>query len=43
MMPIKTYKNYETIVLYFVIKQNLEINFQSGPEHETTSLKKRQI
>ena len=38
MMPIKTYKKIETIVLYFVIKKNLEISFQNGPEHETTSL-----
>ena len=37
-MPIKTYKTIETIVLYFVIKKNLEISFQNGPEHETTSL-----
>ena len=37
MMPIKTYK-IETIVLYFVTKKNLEISFQNGPEHETTSL-----
>ena len=28
------------IVLYFVIKKNLEISFQNGPEHWTTSLKK---
>ena len=28
----------QTIVLYFVIKENLEISFQNGPEHETTSL-----
>ena len=26
-----------TVVLYFVIKKNLEISFQNGPEHETTS------
>ena len=32
----------ETIVLYFVIKKNLEISFQNGPEHETTSLITRQ-
>ena len=38
MMPIKTYEKTETIVLYFVIKKNLEISFQNGPEHETTSL-----
>ena len=38
MMPIKTFKKIETIVLYFVIKKNLEISFQNGPEHETTSL-----
>ena len=37
MMPIKTYTKFETIVLYFVIKK-LEISFQNGPEHETTSL-----
>ena len=37
MMPIKTYKKIETIVLYFVIKKNLETSFQNGPEHETTS------
>ena len=39
MMPIKTYKEIETIVLYYVIKKNLEISFQNGPEHETTSLR----
>ena len=39
MMPMKTYKKIETIVLYFVIKKNLEIRFQNEPEHETTSLK----
>ena len=33
MMPIKTYKKIEMIVLYFVIKKNLEISFQNGPEH----------
>ena len=38
MMPIKTYKKIETIVLYFVIKKNLEISFQNGPEHEITFL-----
>ena len=38
MMPLKTYKKIETIVLYFFIKKNLEISFQNGPEHETTSL-----
>ena len=38
MMPIKTYKKIETIVLYFVIKKNLELSFQNGPEHETTFL-----
>ena len=32
MMPIKTYKKIETIVLYFVINKNVEINFQNGPE-----------
>ena len=37
MMPIK-HKRIETILLYFVIKKNLEISFQNGPEHETTSL-----
>ena len=37
MMPIKTYKKIETIVLYFVIKKSLEISFQNGPERETTS------
>ena len=36
MMPIKKYKIIETIVLYFVIKKNVEISFQNGPEHETT-------
>ena len=39
MLPIKTYKKIKTIVLYFVIKKNLEISFQNGPEHETMSLK----
>ena len=38
MMPIKTYKKIETIVLYFVISKNLEISFQNGPKHETTFL-----
>ena len=38
MIPIKTYKKFETIVLYFVKKKNLERSFQNGPEHETTSL-----
>ena len=38
MMPIKTYKKIETIILYFIIKKNLEISFQNGLEHETTSL-----
>ena len=38
MMPIKTYEKIKTIVLYFVIKKHLEISFQNGPEHETTSL-----
>ena len=40
MMPRKIYKKIETILLYFVIKKNLEISFQNGPEHETTSLKR---
>ena len=31
-------KTYNKIVLYFVIKKNLEINFQNGPEYETTFL-----
>ena len=38
MMPIKTYKKIETILLYYVIKINLETTFQNGPEHETTFL-----
>ena len=38
MMPIKTYKRIETIVLYFVTKKNLQISFQNGPENQTTSL-----
>ena len=38
-MPIKTYKKIETTVQYFIIKKNLEIAFQNGPEHETTSLR----
>ena len=38
MMPIKTYNKIETIVLYFFVEKNLEISFQNGPEHETTSL-----
>ena len=38
MMPIKIYKKIKTIVLYFVIKKNLECSFQNGPEHETMSL-----
>ena len=37
-MLIKTYKKIETIVLYFVIKKNLQISFQIVPEHKTTSL-----
>ena len=37
MMPIKKYKKIETIVLYIIIRKNLEISFQNGPEHETTS------
>ena len=40
MIPTKTYKKVETIVLYFVIKKNLEISFRNGPGHETTSLTK---
>ena len=36
-------KKIDTIVLYSVIKKNLEISFQNGLEHETTSLKVRQI
>ena len=39
MMPIKTYKKIETIVLYLVIKKNVEISIRNGSEHETTSLK----
>ena len=38
MMLMKTYEKIETIVLYFVIKKNLEISFHNGSEHETTSL-----
>ena len=38
MMPIKTYKKIAKIVLYFVIKINLEISFQNGPEYETTQV-----
>ena len=39
MMPIKTYKKIETIVLYVVFyKKNLQISFQNEPEHETISL-----
>ena len=37
-MPIKTYKFFLTIVLYYVIKRNLEKSFENGPEHSTTSL-----
>ena len=40
MMPIKTYKKIEAIVLYFVIKKNIEISFQNGPEHETRFLRR---
>ena len=29
------------MVLYFVIKNNLEIIFQNGPEYESTSLKEK--
>ena len=35
-MPIKIYKKIVTIVLYFV-KKKIEIIFQNGPKHETTS------
>ena len=38
MMPIKKYIKIKTIVLYFFIEKNHEINFQNGPEHETTPL-----
>ena len=31
MMPIKTYKKIETIVLYFVVKKNLERASKMGP------------
>ena len=31
------------IVLYFVIKKNLEISFQNGPEHETKSLRDAEL
>ena len=34
----KKHKKIETIVLYFVIKKNLEVSFHNGLEHETTSL-----
>ena len=27
-----------TVVLYFVIKKDLKISFENGPEHEITSL-----
>ena len=37
MMRTKTLK-IETIVLYFIMKKNLEISFQNGPENETKSL-----
>ena len=37
MIPIKTYKKIETIVLLFYFFLNLEISFQNEPEHETTS------
>ena len=36
-MLIKTYEKIETIVLYFVMKKNIEISFLNGPEHETKS------
>ena len=38
MMPTKTYKKLNFFLLYCVIKKNLEISFQNGPEHETTFL-----
>ena len=34
----KNIKKIKMIVLYFVIKKNLEKSFKSGLEHETTSL-----
>ena len=37
-MPIRTYKKIEKIVLYFVIKKNLEISLQNELEHRTTGL-----
>ena len=38
MMPVKIFTKIEMIVLYFIIKKNLEISFQNGPEYDTTSL-----
>ena len=38
-MSINTCKNIEMIVFYFFIKENPEISFRHGPEHETTSLR----
>ena len=36
MIPIKTLKTWNDILLQ---QNNLEISFQNGPEHETTSLR----
>ena len=38
MMPIKASKNWNDCII-FCYKKNLEISFQNGPEHETTSLR----
>ena len=43
MMPIKTYKKNWNDCIIFCYKKNLEISFQNGPEHKTTSLKNKTI
>ena len=38
MMPMETWKNWNDCIIFFY-KKNLEISFQNGSEHETTSLR----
>ena len=38
MMPIKTYKKMKRLYYILLYNKKLEISFQKGPEHETTSL-----
>ena len=42
MKPIKTLKNRNDCIIC-CYKKNLEISFQNGPEHETTSLRKYRV